>query len=854
MSTAPGSTLPRPFLSEMSISSPRNVTKNTVDFTSLLDPEQSQSYPYFDRKRMMRRSRSAQGLVGPMSEYNKAEQKIKRKPVPRLSGQVPMRTEYDRIDTGSPSPIGTLFSTQSEAPIGSIKTESHHTSTGTSQSVPCILTPPFLTPPIQDPPRTFYDLQSAPTIPTTFTSGSLNLGLVPSGSGSSLASSYIDTPTKDPIKSDGGLRGTLGNDDKGLVSPTKRYGSMGMKLEQYMGRAFEKHDDAAQGEVMSIEQLDGDDDEDSLDLGRRVIRTAISQPVYRTSPPNIENKSLRDRSETIKPSITSHVTESALSTNYPDQNGSPKPPARPQRPPGLFLDLSHLKPFAINLKSSIVPDEDPSTPASVRLSAVSRGSSFPEEMATTDSSFCALRKDSLDSDLYPRPRSIRSSIFRLGGGEVDGPVWAPAKSGLSREVDSEGDGDVGDVDVDVNGNADSTRPGELEDLRRRLRVLNEEALAALQETPKASLRTDPFEAEPLYQRRNSVIAWTQSLSAEVSPALHSGSSQETVKPAGETVEPLTEERKDGKSEEQPENDAQPVAAEEQLVEPTEDLKRKKTSRGNREERLQEDGRASRTGYWDYSIIRGGGYATPPPPEFFSTFQQQTSPETPVIGSEAAFHSPQRSPGKALKSSPLQQRTDVRHPLRDDMDGDVPPGPRNSPISSPYTPPSRQRQPRSWAPEPLSTPQRLLKYGIDVLTSPVKLLSPKKRVTSSRMTREESGSLLDHAEDMGRVASMYSSASEYGSDNSPELGFQGFSKILDGGHLSLPLFDLASKNQSAEQIVTAKSLDVLRLGADDSASPTDALGMAERLREASIARSPSSNLDSLSQVRTTTEDS
>lgn len=852
MSTAPGSTLPRPFLSEMSISSPLNVTKNQVDFTALLDPEQSQSYPYFDRKRMMRRSRSAQGLVGPMSEYNKAEQKIKRKPVPRLSGQVPMRTEYDRIEISTPSPIGTLFSTQSEAPIGSIKTDPHHTSTATSQSVPYILTPPFLTPPIQDPPRTFYDLQSAPTIPTTFTSGSLNLGLIPSGSGSSLASSYIDTPTKDPIKSDDGLRRTLGNDDKSLVSPTKRYGSMGMKLEQYMGRAFEKHDDAVRGEMMSIEQLDGDDDEDSLDLGRRGMRTAISQPVYRTSSSNIENKSPRDRSETIKPSIKSHVTESALSNNYPDQNASPKPPARPQRPPGLFLDLSHLKPFAINLKSSIVPEEDPSTPASVRLSAVSRGSSFPEETATTESSFCALRKDSWDSDLYPRPRSIRNSVYRLGGGEVDGAVWAPAKSGLSREVDSEGDELVDDADI--NGNADSTRPGELEDLRQRLRALNEEALAALQETPKASLRTDPFEAEPLYQRRNSVIAWTQSLSAEVSPALHSGSRQETVKPAGETVGPLTERRLDEKSEDKPENDVQPAAAEERLAEPTEDLKRRKTSRGNREERLQEDGRASRTGYWDYSIIRGGGFATPPPPEFFSTFQQQTSPKTPVIGKEAAFHSPQRSPGKALMSSPLQQRTDIRHPLGDDTDGDVPPGPRNSPSSSPYTPPSRQRQPRSWAPEPLSTPQRLLKYGIDVLTSPVKLLSPKKRTTSSRMMREESGSLLDHAEDMGRVASMYSSASEYGSDNSPELGFQGFSRILDGGHLSLPLLELATRNQPTEQIVTAKSLDVLKLGAYDSASPADALGMTERLREASIARSPSSNLDSLSQVCMTTVDS
>lgn len=536
-----------------------------------------------------------------------------------------------------------------------------------------------------------------------------------------------------------------------------------------------------------------------------------------------------------RPEIKSLATESVISSQTQTETRTPPKPSRPNRPPGLFLDLSHLKPFALNLKN-IAQEEDASTPASVRLSAISRGSSLPEETGTSESSFCALRKDSLDSSIFAT-RSIRSSVLGPGRDIGDGTGWVPAKSGLRREID--------DLEQEEN-DEESIHPGELEDLGKRLRILNEEGLAALDETPKATVKLDPFDSnpgsnskvEPYYQRRNSVIAWTRSLSAEVSPALHTGSSGETIKPNTE-VEYHPEEavRVGGMV---------TAVSQEELADSEDPPKPRKTSRGNRQDRLLEDGRASRTGYWDYSIIRGG-ISTPPPPEFFSTFQ--TSPKTPIMEGEAAFQNRHPSPGKAMTSSPLQRRVDISHPLEDTDDGRVPSGPKNSPRSSPYTPPSRSRlRPREAETDAMTTPQKILKYGIDVLTSPVKLLSPKKRASGNRFAGEGSGSLLDHAQDMGRSGSMYSSASEYGSEDSPEMDVGGFTTALHGarGQLSLPLLDLKGREHNGEDLTSSRSVGAIGLESFDNAS------LAERHRQASlaasIARSPSSNVDSLSQVR------
>lgn len=304
MSTAPGSTLPRPFLSDMSISSPLNVTKNPNVLASLLSPyhnqqfapqssshsasrlspsspSQSSSYPHFGftEKRMMRRSRSAQGLVGMggMNEY-RSEQKIKRKPVPRLSGQGQKTPRGE--DVGMAGREETLLMTsRSERPLRSRPTAIGLGDTGTSvsqaqaqsQSVPSFHYPSsaFLTPPIQDPNQDQDPTRpsfafgpashSPPTIPTTITSGSLNLGLIPSGSGSSLASSYIEieTPIKVPIKLHSNLNQDLDLDleaeagerkDKEQGSPTRRYGSLslGIGLDRYIGQALGVVDDGRQ--------------------------------------------------------------------------------------------------------------------------------------------------------------------------------------------------------------------------------------------------------------------------------------------------------------------------------------------------------------------------------------------------------------------------------------------------------------------------------------------------------------------------------------------------------------------------------------------------------------------------------
>ena len=522
-----------------------------------------------------------------------------------------------------------------------------------------------------------------------------------------------------------------------------------------------------------------------------------------------------------------HVASQATEPNLLDMNIediSPIPPSRPHRPPGLSLDLSRLRPFAINLKNTTEPGEDLSTPVSIRMSAISRNSSFAEQTTTTDSSSCALRKDSLDSTVFAT-RSIRSDILPLGR-EADGIAWTPAKSNLSKEMD---------VEDDRHGEA---RPNELENLGKRLKILNEEALAALEDTPRAAAKRDPFDSERFYQRSNSVIAWTRSLSAEVSPTLHSGSSEETVRGAMQdnldVLLPLN---------------VTPRIPDEELVEPSQPSEERKTSRGNRQERLLDNGRASRMGYWDYSIIRGG-FATPPPPEFFSTFQQ-TSPRSPIMYGEAAFHNRQSSPKNIITSSPLQRRADISRQPDSDDDEAAPRGPKLSPNSSPRTPPSRAKS-RPSESEPMNTPQRLLKYGIDVLTSPAKILSPRKIALSDYSVREETGSLIDHAGGMGRVGSLYSSASGYDSESSPDINSEGFTIALNGGQgqVSLPLLDLVSRGHYLEQLSGTRSEGALRLGLgsfDNTTSP-NAPNLADRQRDASMAQSPSSNIDSLSQVR------
>ena len=149
---------------------------------------------------------------------------------------------------------------------------------------------------------------------------------------------------------------------------------------------------------------------------------------------------------------------------------------------------------------------------------------------------------------------------------------------------------------------------------------------------------------------------------------------------------------------------------------------------------------------------------------------------------------------------------------------------------------------------MSTPQRLLKYGMDVLASPAKLLSPETRIRN-RGNREESSSLLEDAQDMGRRERQHSSPSEYEDDDSPMSQYEVSKRISHGTHRSMPLLEANYTLESNEPITIAKSLEPgagnsdLSSGDQSNARPS----VFERLREVSIAVSGSSKLDSLSQV-------
>ena len=724
----------------------------------------------------MRRSLSAQGLVGPLSEY-KMDMKIKRKPVPRLSGQIPIRSEPHILqDDGTAS--------RENPHHGHLPQTSQNT--GQPVKISCLasgdLDPyPFFTNSSQTLPDISQISTYAPTIATTFTSGSLNLGLVSSESGSSLASSeIIDTPTKRPP-----YHFNSSEEPKiaSLLS-SRRYGSVGIKLDQYMGqKGLEENGNDRPGSVMQQAEKD-----------------EVLRPTIRISSSSAEERSLDSQSETLS-TLTSQSTGSLYSST---QNCKLAPHAlRSGRAPGLFLDLSHLRPFV----STLVPlspttCDGISSPLSdsSRLHLPSRADDHPEYTASSESSFAALRKDSLDSTFI---RSVRSSIGHSGmiGAEREG--WQTAPSHLANEVEYQSD---------TEEEAQETKTA----------VLSAEALAALDETPKASLREDPFVARPMSQH---VREWTDTIN-----------SNRTSPMRLDFVDPRLQEYKGMKPKLEGGDHSQ-----EHLAEHVEPGITARSGRGNRAERLIDDGRASRTGYWDYSIIRGG-HATPPPPEFFSTFQ--SSPKTPTLGNEAAFTAQYVSPGKPLHSSPLRNRTNADEIGEEYDEGEE----SRYNIPDPMLTPERQTERVSIGSQAMSTPQRLLKYGMDVLASPAKLLSPETRIRN-RGNREESSSLLEDSQDMGRRERQYSSPSEYEVDDSPMSQYEVFKRISHETHRSIPLLEANYTLESNEPITIAKSLEPgagnsdLSSGDQSNARPS----VFERLREVSIAVSGSSKLDSLSQV-------
>ena len=781
MSTAPGSTLPRPFLSELSISSPISVTKNPIFLPNQITSTQSHTDLGFDRKRAMRRSRSAQGLVGPLSEY-KMNMKIKRKPVPRLSGQSPFLSEAQLspgegiISRGIP-----LLSTRSHGhlPQGLQNTgRPLEISYSTSAHLDSY---PFFTNASQTVPNTIQIESFAPIIPTTFTSGSLNLVLISSESSSSLASSeIIDTPTKRPTYHSN----TLEDLKSTSFLSSRRYGSVGVRLDQYMSpKGLEENGKDHLGSAM-----DGAE------------RNEVLRPTIRISASSTEDRSL-DYEPGTPASLTSQSTGSLYSSTQESTLAPPAP--RPGRAPGLFLDLSHLKPFASTLVSlSSTAYDGVTTPISdsTRLNMPSRASNHPEHTGSSESSFAALRKDSLDS---PFIRSVRSSIGHAGtiSGEVGG--WQASTSHLVNEVEYRSDTEEESEGTKTAG-------------------LSAEALAALDETPKASLRQDPFAAGPASQH---VREWTDTLRSESTSPVRSNFFNFGSK-GDESMESKLE--SDGHSQERLTEDIEPVVA-------------TRSGRGNRAERLIDDGRASRTGYWDYSIIRGG-HATPLPPEFFSTFQ--TSPKTPTLGNETSFKAQYDSPAKPLHPSPLRTRTNA------DENKSEPNEDEGSDCTSldPMLTPERQIKRVSIASQAMTTPQRLLKYGIDVLTSPVKLLTPRTKI-QNRVNREESSSLLEDAQDMGHRERQYSSPSEYDADDSPMSRYQVFESASRGTPRSLPLFKENHNAQPDSSIATFESLgpDFGNSGSPSRVDPEAKSTVAERLREISVVPSRSSKLDSLSQV-------
>jgi hypothetical protein len=557
-----------------------------------------------------------------------------------------------------------------------------------------------------------------------------------------------------------------------------------MRLDQYMGpKGLEKYGNDHSGSA--IEEVPKDE---------------VLRPTIRISSSSTEDRSLDCQPETPA-SLTSQSTGSLYSST---QNPKLAPPAlRPGRAPGLFLDLSHLKPFASTLLPlSPTTCDGTSTPLSDsnRLNMPSRTTDHPDYTASSESSFAALRKDSLDS---PFIRSVRSSIGHSGMISGEGLGWRTARSHLVNEV-----GYQSDTEEESEGT--------------KTAILSAEALAALDETPKASLRGDPFVARPTSQH---VREWTDTLKSEstgpVRPDYLDSRSKEHegMKPklegGGHSQEQLTENIERG------------VAT--------------RPSRGNRAERLIDDGRASRTGYWDYSIIRGG-HATPPPPEFFSTFQG--SPKTPTLGTEATFKPQYDSPAKPSHSSPLRKKTnedEIREQFDEDEESD-PIGP------DPMLTPERKIKRVSVGSQAMTTPQRLLKYGMDVLTSPVKLLSPRTNM-QNRLNREESSSLLEYVQGMGHLERQYSSPSEYDVDDSPMSRYEDFEKVSYGTPRSMPLFEAKYTFQPNDSITTAVSLGA-GIGISDQSSGDNSRARPselERLREVSVAVSGSSKLDSLSQV-------
>ena len=781
MSTAPGSTLPRPFLSEISISSPISVSKQPVCLPNQITSSQSHIDLGFDRKRAMRRSRSAQGLVGPLSEY-KMDMKIKRKPVPRLSGQIPIRSEPHILqDDGMAGRENPLQFTRSH---GHLPQTSHNT--GQPVEIPCPasgdLDPyPFFTNASHTLPNLSQISTYAPTIATTFTSGSLNLGLISSESSSSLASSeIIDTPTKSPAHHSN----TSEEPKTASLLSSRRYGSVGIKLDQYMGqKGLKGNGNDRPGSVMQQAETD-----------------EVLRPTIRISSSSAEERSLDSHSESLS-TLTSQSTGSLYSSTQESTLAPPAP--RPGRAPGLFLDLSHLKPFASTLVSlSSTAYDGLMTPISdsTRLNMPSRASNHPEHTASSESSFAALRKDSLDS---PFIRSVRSSIGHAGMISGEGGGWQASTSHLVNEVEYRSDTEEESKGTKTAG-------------------LSAEALAALDETPKASLRQDPFAAGPASQH---VREWTDTLRSESTSPVRSNFFNFGSK-GDESMESKLE--SDGHSQERLTEDIEPVVA-------------TRSGRGNRAERLIDDGRASRTGYWDYSIIRGG-HATPLPPEFFSTFQ--TSPKTPTLGNETSFKAQYDSPAKPLHPSPLRTRTNA------DENKSEPNEDEGSDCTSPdpMLTPERQIKRVSIASQAMTTPQRLLKYGIDVLTSPVKLLTPRTKI-QNRVNREESSSLLEGAQDMGHRERQYSSPSEYDADDSPMSRYQVFESVSRGTPRSLPLFKENYNAQPDSSIMTFKSLgpDFGNSGSPSRVDPEAKSTVAERLREISVVPSRSSKLDSLSQV-------
>jgi hypothetical protein len=491
-------------------------------------------------------------------------------------------------------------------------------------------------------------------------------------------------------------------------------------------------------------------DKDEMDDKDKELGVMVEDENDDDDDENMEDRSSetgnRRRSDTVRPSAQQRaiIAQSIASVPPISVSGSANttpmnsPPRRPPRPPGLVLDLSTLKPFAFHIPASFTENAEieslVSSGGSVEKSLEDGDSSYQGQgTATTEESFCALRKDSLDSD-FSRP-----AVPGLRGAFVLG------QSGLNQMFLR---GDLADGEKDRR---------EEEEER-----LNEGDGFGLDVTPKQEIRLDPFDINAVERRRNSVIAWTAGLRSELGTPADDRSEM-----SNSTVLPLPRRASETMFAFEPPS---PTSMPDPDKEMEEELATRRPGRGNRRFSTADDGRVSRGGYWDYSIIKGGGIATPPPPEFFSTFQAQSpgSPERKVG----------RSPGRSLPPSPLQNRVDSG---RNHEIGPTPPIPSNYAFPNLLSPERINEKPSA---EKISTPQRMLKYGMNVLSSPRSLLSPKQRQPSN-FTREESDGLLAEAGNMGEAETEYSESSHYDEDRSGAFGLEGVSVFSIGEPLSPP---------------------------------------------------------------------